>query len=322
MLRKKDSSSSKLGKGMQQITNFCSVKPRSKKNMGLASNQRKSAIKKAHEHKWKTKSSSPKKKQKKLNGTLAESRCDEGTKICTACEKIKLDSTWKRFAHHSTCEKNKHYKETDGGRISVLRVHMEKEDQKRLQNLKKPPQGSEIHSLKKNKITQEDIDDFQKPRKVPPLLPPADTGVEAQWTGGAYSVHQLMNRINNLVQNPTYQMQNATSVPLVVAAAIEMLCQMTSVRCQANSNKLMASNKSTKGYQTLQEYKKKFPPGTLGFTFPREDKMQKPDANYSQLEGRTIYMVRWELNIPDICLKCFDCDDGELISKQYDFDDV
>jgi hypothetical protein len=30
-------------------------------------------------------------------------------------------------------------------------------------------------------------------------------------------------------------------------------------------------------------------------------------------------MVRWELNIPDICLKCFDCNGGELISKQYDF---
>jgi hypothetical protein len=37
------------------------------------------------------------------------------------------------------------------------------------------------------------------------------------------------------------------------------------------------------------------------------------------MEGHTIYLARWELNIPGISLKCFNCSDGELIHQDYDY---
>ena len=48
----------------------------------------------------------------------------------------------------------------------------------------------------------------------------------------------------------------------------------------------------------LKFYRKHFPAGTIGFTIPRVDKTIQPDQNCQLLEGLTIYLVQWELNIP------------------------
>ena len=59
--------------------------------MGLDSNLRKSTIKKAKEFG----TSPPKKKNAQLtiDGRKAEGRCDEGTKVCACCEKLKSNRT-------------------------------------------------------------------------------------------------------------------------------------------------------------------------------------------------------------------------------------
>jgi len=58
----------------------------------------------------------------------------------------------------------------------------------------------------------------------------------------------------------------------------------------------------------------------MGFTFPKDDKPKHPVPVYLQLEGKTIYMVRWELNISSIVLNCpSSCRNGILIHQEYDF---
>ena len=52
-------------------------------------------------------------------------------------------------------------------------------------------------------------------------------------------------------------------------------------------------------------YRRHFPPGTLGFKVPCASAIKpNPCPNYKAIEGRTFYLVRWELNIPDIELRC------------------
>ena len=99
------------------------------------------------------------------------------------------------------------------------------------------------------------------------------------------------------------------------------MLEVQKTKCKNGTNELQLKTAiPRKNYET---YKKQFPPGTLGSTFPRDDKTRQPDPYYSQLEGRTIYFVRWELNVPGIHLKCPSCpnqdDAGELIHEKYDF---
>ena len=135
------------------------------------------------------------------------------------------------------------------------------------------------------------------------------------------SISLLKEKIAKKMMSPSRLMCQSDAVPRVVAAAFEVLMDFQSIQFPTGSNALTkASQRNSKGYQCLKRYQELFPPGTIGFTFPRDDKSAKPDLFYSQLEGRTIYFARWELNIPGIYLGCVEqgCE-GEMIHQRYDY---
>jgi hypothetical protein len=321
---------------MKTINHFFSAKAVQDKNqeanMALASNQRKSAIKacKAKASVRKKRSTALKKKsnlkqQMTMDGKRAEGRCDEATKKCHACEKLKTNPSYKSRGHDLTCPRSLGYKKSDGGRKSKMDMLQEDMDYELQKRLKKQFEGKELHSLR-NQALQEDVDSFFVPRlllAVPPIIQQEPDAIEpvpsTTTAGGPLSISELKRKVNHFMAHPTYSMTASNAVPNVVGAAIEALLDSHSISCNKHSNNLKTTNKCSKAYRDLQKYKEVFPPGTLGFTFPREDKTKQPDYHYSQLEGRTIYLVRWELNIPGIFLRCPFCTSGELIHQQYDF---
>jgi hypothetical protein len=307
---------------MQQQIHFPATENH-KENMALSSNLRGSAIKKAKAAAQcaRTKMTSGRKRQKRIDGELVL-RCDEGTKECKACKKLETKLGWKGFAHDQTCPRNKDYPKSNGGRKGQMEMLNEALDAEHLKQLNRPFEGAERHSLE-NPASQEDVDTYLAPRtKIAPVLPqpqPEVTIIEAAPGGQCLSVSMLKERINKLMTNSTASMRRSASVPDVVGAAFEVMLGLFAVQCTKNSNELMISDERAKGYHNMQKYKEVFPPGTLGFTFPKDDKTKQPDHYYSQLEGRTIYLVRWEQNIPGVFLNCFACGDGELIHDTYDF---
>ena len=313
MTNKKQDSSAK---GMKTMSSFFSTVAASSNtaSMGLDSNLRKGSVKasKANattaKHKSRKKTSSPKEKQQTtIDGKAVKEKPSValGTKVCPVCEAVRLGLRKPKDAHDPTCPKSNYYKKSNGGKKTKLQMLQESFDAE-LKNVNQPKfSGPELHTSK-NKTTQNDVDRFLRGRVTsPPSSPPARK--ECLEVENVYSIDNLKKKINGLMAAPTYQMKNSKSVPMVVGAAIETLCELQKVRCKANSNSLMASNPSTEGYKKLQQYRKVCPPGTIGFTFPRDDKSKQPDFHYSQLEGKTIYMTRWELNVPGIFLPCFEC---------------
>jgi hypothetical protein len=130
----------------------------------------------------------------------------------------------------------------------------------------------------------------------------------------------LKEEIQKQVKSPSYLMKRSKSCPLPVAAIVEYLLALTSFRYKEGTNAVMANDTRSKGIKRLDWYRKYFPPGTIGFTVPKDDCRLAPDPLYSTLEGCTIYVVSWELNVPDIFLPCCDTKcDGELIRRGYDY---
>jgi hypothetical protein len=325
---------------MKRINDFFSAKAVEDKdleaNMALASNQRKSSIKacKAKASVRKRRSTTTLKKkgnlkhqQMTMDGKRAEGRCDEATKKCRACEKLKTNPLYKSRGHDSTCPRSLAYKKSDGGRKSRMDMLQEDMANELQKNLKKQFEGKELHSLR-NQAVQKDVDSFLVPRLlvVPPIIQQGpddaiaiETVASTTTAGSPLSISELKRKVNYFMAHPTFSMKASRAVPNVVGAAIEALLDSHTISCNKGSNNLKTSNKSSQAYRDLQKYKEVFPPGTLGFTFPREDKTKQPDYHYSQLEGKTIYLVRWELNVPGIFLRCPFCTSGELIHQQYDF---
>ena len=276
--------------------------------MGLDSNLRKSAIAKAKEH-GKTRKNT----QKTMDGGFAEGRCDEGTKECPACKyKVEKGKASKHIVHDITCKCNSNYKLTSGGRISMSEYYLqmyEKEREKGLRNFS-------VENCKES-LKQEDFDVFFCPSTQ-------DEGKRIQKTCATseilseYETDKMILRINDRMKAPSGAMRRGKTVPLVVSAAIQSLLDLLPIHFKKNTNEVMASNPKTITYKKLQAYRKKFPCGTIGFTFQRANKQQAPDRYYSQLEGRTIYFVCWELNAPGWEPTCYECG-HKMIHDEYDF---
>jgi hypothetical protein len=82
----------------------------------------------------------------------------------------------------------------------------------------------------------------------------------------------------------------------------------------------MASDNHSAAMKRLYWYRKTFLQGTIGFTVPKDDGCLTPDPLYSILEGCKIYIVSWELNIPEIFLTCCETKcDGKLVRRGYDY---
>lgn len=289
--------------------------------MGLSSNLRKSAVKRSKEQSFRR----PKKKQmqKRIQGGNAEPRCDDPVdpKTCEMCLLQKHRPNAKNMAHDPTCKRNKDYHRTNGGRISLLDVLKEEEETKRLALLNKPIVLDEMVNHK--------VDHGRVDRNI------GGASQHTTWTNkkaakttegknnGLLCAERLKLLIKKKMENPSKTMtkKKSEAVPMVVAAAFEVLLETTqAIQFPKDSNALEKINKNTKGYQCYQTYRQHFQPGTIGFTFPPDDKCLPPDYYYNQLEGRTLYFARWELNIPGIKLGCFasGCA-GEMIHREYDY---
>ena len=303
-------------------------------DMGRASNHRVSGVKankrkgQAKALKEKQKLTPAKKKQKTILGGDAAGRADEGDKtVCIACMQIAKNPNWKDHGHDITCPRSSWYKKLDGGRITKMEYHQREMAKLLAEANNKKFEGAELHTFTIKK-SQADINKFVlEPRRAQQKISDSDlvgSDVESvadkEESGiNPFSIDQLKERINHYMKNPRSgtMLNDSNSVPMVIGAAIETLLETQMIKCKKGSNELQIK---TAAPQKLYDiYRNQFPPGTLGFTFPRDDKMKKPDHYYSQLEGRTIYLVRWELNVPGILLKCPCCTTGELIHQKYDF---
>ena len=109
----------------------------------------------------------------------------------------------------------------------------------------------------------------------------------------------IVKNVNLLLKTPTPMMRKASDhIPPQVAAFIQYVFKLFPFKFKGGTIDIMAKDGRGAGGKLLKFYRKHFPPGTVGFTIPRSDETTKPDPNYQVLEGRTIYIVQWELNIP------------------------
>ena len=301
--------------------------------MGLASKQRGSGVK-ACKRKGQNKASKHSKRlrygvplaQKTTNVNSAE---DPSKRTCEACIQKQRNPLWKKHGHELWCKKSIHHKRTNGGQIDRRTLLLNEADEELKKKNTKPFSGEELHSSTIKK-TQADVNHFLEPRRQGLGQGQQSWQSKEQQEDKAYiedpfTVAHLKGRIQHFMANPTPPMSNdSNSVPMVIGAAIEALLEVQTTRCKKGTNELQL--KTAIPRKNYEIYKKQFLPGTLGFTFPRDDKTKEPDPYYSQLEGRTIYCVRWELNVPGIHLKCPCCPNqdnaGELLHQKYDFRQV
>ena len=324
MTKKKDN---KLAKGQKTLSGFVCRLAEKENDMALSSNLRKSSIQRSKSN-ARSKNKNARNPQKTIEGNDAEPRCDEGTKVCKACEfnekeKAKGSAKRARFAHDVTCKINSDYKITNGGRISKADYYLKMYEEERMKQLKLPFSGKELHT---GGNTQDNVDLFFAPWATDDH--PSDVGGEGKTAVTAASIYaqyetpKLIDRINYYSKNPSSYMkkQKSGSVPLVVLSAIQALLDFIPDQFKRDgSNDLMGlNNPRWMTHKKLLAYRLRFPNGTVGFTFPRADKSLPPDFNYSQLEGRTIYFCCWEVNIQGWQPTCFDCGDT-MIHDAYDF---
>ena len=96
------------------------------------------------------------------------------------------------------------------------------------------------------------------------------------------------------------QMKKKMKLSLPVAAFIEYLLDLFKFSFDGKNN-----IKGERGNKAVELYRRTFRPGTIGFTVPYASSIDlHPCPNYKAIEGRTFYLVRWELNIPGIDLRC------------------
>jgi len=127
---------------------------------------------------------------------------------------------------------------------------------------------------------------------------------------------EVRKRMND--PNTSRAMKKSNNKPADICALFDYMLSMLPRNYFRGTNKVMATT-GTDAEKRLNGYRKFFPPGTISFTVLPSDKSKPPDPYYQVLEGRKIYIVRWELNFPGEDLKCFKCHDGDLISDVYDY---
>jgi hypothetical protein len=133
------------------------------------------------------------------------------------------------------------------------------------------------------------------------------------------SAERIRDEVRKRMNDPNRRaMKKSNNKPDEVCALFDYLLSMLPRNYFKGTNKVMAT-KGTDAQKRLDGYRKHFPPGTISFSVPPSDKSKAPDPYYQVLEGRKIYIIRWELNYPGHDLKCFKCNHGDLISDVYDY---
>lgn len=146
-----------------------------------------------------------------------------------------------------------------------------------------------------------------------------------QTTTNAFSIENITKEITDRINDENNISIKNKTIPVEVGAFIQYYLDLFDVFSFDAKNQLRAGDRSVSA-QLLPLYRKHFPPGTLGFTFPRADRSKPPNKHYRVLEGRTIYFVCWEMNIPNLKLiKCFHKNsdgttcDGDFIHTRWQF---
>ena len=132
------------------------------------------------------------------------------------------------------------------------------------------------------------------------------------------SSDRIIIEVKKLMSNPSYSMNTSNNITPQITAVIHYILSLLPSRCAKDSNELMA-NEGSLALKQLDSYRIVCPPGTLGIRIPPSNKMNPPDTNYHVIEGRTIYIVWWGLNLPGQKLWCKKCGIGEFIKQQFDF---
>ena len=163
-------------------------------------------------------------------------------------------------------------------------------------------------------------DEFMKQQPVVPV--PA---IGKIMTKEALSSTAFTSAINDRMKDPTNRMKIADRkekpvLPQVVAV-IDYLMTMLPAKCKATTAKPTKKNRNrhriSMKQKKLDAYREFFPPGTLGIKLPPSDRSKPPDLNYNVVEGITVYIVRWEMNIPNQKVRC-PCCNREMKSDKYD----
>ena len=179
----------------------------------------------------------------------------------------------------------------------------EEERKKGLRNFDPSQVGGSLPS-------QEDVDEFfciplQQSTQGEEQLVKISTNTSAADIYAHYETSSLILKIEHHMKNANRAMRRGKTVPMVVAAGIQTLLDLIPVRFKSGMNQLRCGKQNSITTKKLVAYRKKFPPGTIGFTFPKADKSKPPNHYYTQLEERTIDFVCWDLNIPNFEPKCW-----------------
>jgi hypothetical protein len=295
----------------------------------MNSNLRKAAKTKAKERAWSARSKTTKKLSvvpsvaQAADGSLIAGavplRVDTGTKACRKCAK----GPSCHQAHDITCKNSLHYDKGDNlekAKQATLAACLEKKRTKELKRKLNPTERfGPIVDAKKSAA-------FFKPAKLPVKKQNSPKAVEEDASHLFHDKTLLADTIKKEVRRrcdveealPDSKKRSTKKCPAHVRALADYLLELCPNRFSKTSNKILASDVRSKSISKEAWYRKHFPPGTLSFSVPKDDITTKPDPDYQALEESTIYLVRWELNIPGIFIPCFKCEDGEMIHDRYD----
>ena len=244
-------------------------------------------------------------------------RCDEGTKVCPQC-KYKAEHNGNdnhHIAHDPSCKESRFYKDfLENIAYSRKESIANNKDLERRRALRRELTKEEKFGQFGKGYNEDDVAEFFTPKKgaVPtysgPPLPDSDSKPAAFDPYGVFKkispatiIKAMNSRIDKTVQlSYGYKRSIKGDMPIQAAAVMDYLLDLFDVKSPTDSNELRANDDRSDAFRTLQEYKTLCPPGKMGITLPVMDKTLPPDPN----EVVTLFLVRWELNIPGCTIEC------------------
>ena len=103
-------------------------------------------------------------------------------------------------------------------------------------------------------------------------------------------------------------LEKSGKVPLAIVALLDYLqMQLPKVYKDGNTRRLVGADR-------IKWYQKHFLRGSISYTVPKSGraKDKAPNPHYESLAGHTIHLTRWDLNFPELQLKCCNCSSGKL----------
>ena len=144
------------------------------------------------------------------------------------------------------------------------------------------------------------------PPSSPPTLPKKCVDPKKLMSHKTPSANAIKNGMKKHLKHPTTSMKNCVKAIPQVTAAVEFLMAMLPERMKKTAL-FNPGGKSSLGHQQWKAHQKFFPPGTLGFAFPRHDQSKPPDQDCLLMEAKTTHILQWEMNLPDLESMCPIC---------------